>query len=243
MCAYLDGYRQAQTLTGATPVGGTMTSISEALRRLPSGSPPKMCLAYRSLVEDDNYLIGLTYGSDVLWVSAAGGHCSGSTNGTFHSAQNLRADAAQAYHYGVWDSDPELRHLCDVQPDTDASAALPDHPRQLTVCESTAGSTRVFRFGAAYARDYQLTLDHYNDKLVPLATHDECSGSLSELNTEHFTAQWTYANGTSAVFSGTCELHGRSGTHNAHGKQRSRGDGLIHAFHHRPVVIMHDWRL
>jgi hypothetical protein len=122
------------TLAGTRALSGDLRSVTAALRRLSKG-PDDGCLQYLSPTTDSQYyLIGLSFRGKTDWVAVPGDHCKGSTNGVYNSHTNLRADTAQAYTYGVWDSDPAVLQQCHASPSSAATAALRTDPTGLTVC-------------------------------------------------------------------------------------------------------------
>lgn len=107
--------------------------------------------AYEASTDGDNFLIGLRFGRGIVWVSAPGNHCSGSTNGIDNSPFNLRADAQQAYRTSVWNTDPIATAKCASPLTQDASGPpiTTSGSTSLTICARTRGPLlRAYRYSA-----------------------------------------------------------------------------------------------
>ena len=169
VCAY-------QSATPVTPLRtvlrGDLRAVTAQLAKLPqSTTASDECLTYLALSDSQNYLIGLRFGSDVVWVSAPGNHCLGSMNGRDSSPVNLRADAQQAYRTGYWDSDPAVTARCDaaVTRDGHSEPLVPDGPSRVTICQGSAGEpVRAYQYDSRPATT--LTgLDSLTSMLKPYA--------------------------------------------------------------------------
>ena len=150
VCAYL------HTPDGGAPTGGTrldgnLAAVTTALRAArPARSDGFTCTLDARATDFDNYLIRLAYGDSVVWVSAPGSHCLGSTNGRYTSGTNLRIDAAQAYRYGRWDTSTDYSPPsgCGQSVDPHAARSLPSGATSLTICfgRMPPGRYTVYRF-------------------------------------------------------------------------------------------------
>lgn len=198
VCGYLGG---RSALTGASSLTGDLSAVTDDLRQARSyRRSDSACLDYFASTDSDNYLIKLTFAGRVVWVSAPGNHCDTSTNGVYKAGVNLRADAAQAYRYGTWVTDPSLRHLCSPSaPNPRGTRLLPPNPRTLTICESVqpaGGDVRVYR----YANPGNDAIQTYNYLVKHGPTHAQCKedgrylGPVSTL-----TVRFGYRDGSQAV--------------------------------------------
>jgi hypothetical protein len=201
VCAYL-GQRTSGAPTGQTQLRGDLRSIANALhsvRRDRGGDA--FCDLGAVRTDFDNYLIRLNYGATIVWVAAPGSHCETSTNGRFVGSINLRSEVAQAYRYGVWDTDPSLQKLCRAAPDPNASPKVPFGPTRLTICEEDNGTT-VYRFGAAQLDTINLGLASRYDAYVARGHTDSACVTLDQAP-QHIVVRLGYANHPDAVVTGT----------------------------------------
>ena len=120
-------------LSGTRALHGDLSSVTSDLASTPRGTP-RACLQNLASTDGQYYLIGLAFHGRTDWVSVPGNHCKGTTNGVFMGKSNLRADAAQAYQYGTWVSDPAVVKRCDVSPDATSPATMPAGRASLTIC-------------------------------------------------------------------------------------------------------------
>ena len=108
VCAYLGGAEpnvaKMIPLTGRSVLKGSLAGLVRTLSAEPriSTSNNTACAAVLTRADTRNYVLGLSYGSSKLWISAAGYHCAGSTNGSFTTRTNLSAAAAASYAAKKW---------------------------------------------------------------------------------------------------------------------------------------------
>ena len=108
VCAYLDGAEPGTSkkvpLSGRSLLGGSLAGLVSTLSNEPraASSAATACTAVLTKADTHDYLFGLRYGSDTLWVSAPGYHCAGATNGSFTTHANLAGDAAASYAAKAW---------------------------------------------------------------------------------------------------------------------------------------------
>ena len=134
VCAFLHGSARP---TGSRQLASTeLPALAAALAWTPR-PPVGVCTADLSSTDGDNYLIGLRYPHGTVWVGVAGDHCSGTTNGAFSSARNLRLLAATLYATGTV---PPASQPC--APSTgrlgQEAALVPGQPSSVTVCADPA---------------------------------------------------------------------------------------------------------
>jgi hypothetical protein len=174
-------YREATPVTPArTVLRGDLGVVTAQLATLAQRTTADGCLTYLALSDSQNYLIGLRFGSDVVWVSAPGDHCLGSTNGRDDSPVNLRADAQQAYRTGYWDSDPAVTAPCDAAATRDGHSEplIPDTPSRVTICRgSPGGPVRAYEYADTLTRvnSFASLLKPYAADLAPIG----CTGSTT----------------------------------------------------------------
>ncbi|MFN2518027.1 MAG: hypothetical protein ABR604_03130, partial [Jatrophihabitantaceae bacterium] len=112
LCAYLQGNRLPTTLSGSEELGGDLAAVTRTLtwlpRQLPKQSMP--CTLDLRPTDGDAYLVGLTYPTGTVWVSAPGNHCEGASNGEFATTVNLLPWVAASYGAGAWVTDPPSKH-------------------------------------------------------------------------------------------------------------------------------------
>ena len=108
VCAYLSGKDPSETksipLTGREKLKGSLAGLVKTLAATPRISTTNNVACSGAVTKADtrNYLFGLSYGQATLWVSAAGYHCEGSTNGSFSTRTNTSAWAAASYQAKRW---------------------------------------------------------------------------------------------------------------------------------------------
>jgi len=120
-----------------TVLHGDLSTVTADLSKLGGDARTSFpCLAYLALTDFQNFLIGLHFDSGVVWVSAMGNHCSGSSNGVDLSRSNLRADAQAAYRMGYWNTDPAAVAGCDAVSNRGPgdTPVVPDDPTGVTIC-------------------------------------------------------------------------------------------------------------
>ncbi len=201
VCAYL-GSPGAGALTGQTELHGDLRSISDALHSVPRDLGRDYLCDLGALRTDfDNYLIRLNYAGAVVWVAAPGNHCATSNNGHFVGATNLRAAAAQAFHQGVWSTDPSLQKLCAVAPDIHASRTLPLRPTGLTLCV-IGNATTVYRFTKAQLDQADLGIAGRYNGYLARAPHDAVCATFDTAR-QRIVARLTYRHKHEAVLVGT----------------------------------------
>jgi hypothetical protein len=177
-------YREATPVTPArTVLRGDLRVVTAQLANLAQRTTADGCLAYLASSDSQNYLIGLRFGSDVVWVSAPGDHCLGSTNGRDDSPVNLRADAQQAYRTGYWDSDPAVTAPCAAAATRDGHSEplVPDGASRVTICQgSPGGPVRAYEYADSQptltgGNSLTSLLKPYAADLAPIG----CTGSTS----------------------------------------------------------------
>lgn len=104
VCAYLHRIGTGGLVTGRRVLAGKLGGVRDVLAYVPRSTTSPPCTAILLGTDGDNFLLGLTYGSGTVWVSAPGNHCSGSGNGSFRAAPNLSSFARAAYLSGRWTS-------------------------------------------------------------------------------------------------------------------------------------------
>lgn len=108
VCAYLGGDDPSKTksipLTGRSRLQGSLAGLVRTLSAAPriSTSANVACSGAVTAADTHDYLFGISYGQARLWVSAAGYHCEGSTNGSFNTRTNLSDYAAASYKAKRW---------------------------------------------------------------------------------------------------------------------------------------------
>jgi hypothetical protein len=95
------GHAGPTVLTGSRSLTGDLHAVTEALTFAPPATAMG-CTGNLLMTDYDDFLIRLTYPGGVEWVAAPGDHCTGSSNGQFVSATNLRALTDAAYRSGHW---------------------------------------------------------------------------------------------------------------------------------------------
>jgi hypothetical protein len=188
LCAYLHD-SGIGTPTGGTRLDGNLAAVTTALRAArPARSGGLACTLNASATDFDNYLIRMAFGSAVVWVSAPGSHCLGSTNGRFSSGTNLRIDAAQAYRYGRWDTSTDYSPPgnCSLSVDPHAARTLPPAATSMTICfaRTPPGRYTLYRFERAQLDQVDLRLaakyDRYAARVPP---NRACPTDLSPIAT------------------------------------------------------------
>lgn len=92
---------QDTRLSGRRTLGGDLRAVTRTLSKTPGGSPDEQTCRNGQGGDSESYLMGLTFPTGVIWVSAPGDECLGSTNGEFHTA-SVRPQLRSAYHAGAW---------------------------------------------------------------------------------------------------------------------------------------------
>ncbi len=86
-------------LAGHRVLGGDLRAITRGLAKQPKADA-QTCTATRP-TPGGSYLLGLTFATGVVWVSAPGDECLGSTNGQFDTS-SVRAALQNAYDARTW---------------------------------------------------------------------------------------------------------------------------------------------
>ncbi|MGI8677421.1 MAG: hypothetical protein ACR2LX_01780 [Jatrophihabitans sp.] len=86
-------------LAGRRTLGGDLRAITRGLSKLPK-SPAQTCAA-RQAAPGGSYLLGLNFATGVVWVSAPGEECLGSTNGVYQTS-TVRTAVQSAYDARAW---------------------------------------------------------------------------------------------------------------------------------------------
>lgn len=152
VCAYLPtdppGSPPVKTagaaLTASVHLSGDLSGIASDLSWLPRDhGATRPCTADLQATDADNYLLGLTYADQTLWVSVPGDHCMGSSNGEFASTANLRAQVAASYAARAWQPRPTPRDSRQLDPCWNTgqgrlgqdAAMVPATPDSVLVCK------------------------------------------------------------------------------------------------------------
>ncbi|PZS18538.1 MAG: hypothetical protein DLM57_06085 [Pseudonocardiales bacterium] len=136
VCAYLQG----PALTGHKELRGDLATVTAALTWTPpSRLHPLACTDVLLITDADNYLVGLSYASGMIWVAAPGNHCAGSSNGQFTVDQSAAVLASSWYKSGA--ATAPATAPCDAAGRLGQERAMvPAAPTSLTICHSTVGN-------------------------------------------------------------------------------------------------------
>jgi len=170
VCAYLSppgAGVSRPALSGSRYLGGDLAAAATALTWLPRqlAKQSMACTSDLQATDGDAYLVGFTYSTGTVWVSAPGDHCSGAWNGQFATAVNLRVPVAGAYRAGRWTVGPSMTQSGDRDPCHvgtagrlgQETALVPGKPVSATVCklsyadQSSAAASKVVGDSAALA--------------------------------------------------------------------------------------------
>jgi hypothetical protein len=144
ICAY--NARHAGVLSGSRLLTAGLGEIPASLAWLPPSLPGQRlaCIGTAGGFQPGNYLIGLTYGSASIWISAPD-ECVGSSNGRFASLDNVDGLAQAAYTTGQWlpTTEPPCASTGRLGQE---HAMVPGQPSTLTICPAT-GPAKTFHDG------------------------------------------------------------------------------------------------
>lgn len=132
-------------------LAGSLAPVAELLTNALPRANPYPCTANLAVTDDEKFLIGLTYGTATVWVSAPGNHCAGATNGVFSTSSNLNRYARLALQSGHWPLDPTGKPPAEdscraigVGRFGQQSTMVPGDPTSLVICadDTTRGTVR-----------------------------------------------------------------------------------------------------
>ena len=139
VCSYLESVR-SHTVTHVVDEG--LANIPGLLGTVPPQTNQPMCPSNLLSTDGDVYLIGLTYSTGTMWISAPDNHCSGSSNGQFTTTAHVATAAIQASRYGTW-ATATLGPRSACNPGSgrlgQQNAMVPGTPVSLAVCTGTPG--------------------------------------------------------------------------------------------------------
>lgn len=106
ICRYAGRSRESLHLAGQRELTGKLDVVVDSLRTETVRKKISFaCIEPPASTED--YLIGMRYAEAIVWVSAPGEKCLGSSNGSRYSHTNLSAIAAASYAARTWVSSPK----------------------------------------------------------------------------------------------------------------------------------------
>lgn len=136
VCAYL--HPDAGRLTGSRVVDRGLATLPGMLAWLPpQNAAAQGCTLDIRPTDGDSYLIGLSYPSGTMWVSAPGNHCLGSSNGRFVTSTHVATETISAYRTGRWTPPaPTVMNGCPMSPGRlgQEHALVPATPVSVVIC-------------------------------------------------------------------------------------------------------------
>jgi hypothetical protein len=144
VCTYV--HPHSRTLTGSRIVDNDLANIPTALGSYPPQTVSPSCAAYLSITDGDVYLIGLSYPTGTMWITAPDNHCAGSSNGHFVTNAHVAATAIPAYRSGTWATPATPSHpgcLMGTGRLGQEQVMVPATPVSVQVCRDGGAATAV----------------------------------------------------------------------------------------------------
>lgn len=119
VCAYAGSntakVQSGWALSGQRSLTGGLDALAAELTWQPRKLPDQEILCAGVAGPQTNYLVGLEYGDQTIWVAASDGpgSCAGMSNGDFESSSSVGRDATAAFKSRVWPDPPPLS--CDTR--------------------------------------------------------------------------------------------------------------------------------
>lgn len=101
VCAYVRRGSTRPNGSSARLIDQGLANLAELISWIPPGAPGT-CTLNLALTDGDVYLLGLTYRTGTLWISAPDDHCLGASNGRFTTPTHLATTIKAALDAGAW---------------------------------------------------------------------------------------------------------------------------------------------